>query len=705
MRSFLILLAFVLSLNLYAVEFEIEVGSAQDRAVLNGAIQEAMDLLPEKFVSALPATVKVKTKRFSGAQAMPVGVCDSTEKARFRYGEYSANSKTLTLNTALVPELARGRQASAQINCRHKSLYDEALATIIHELTHAYDASTRVSRTRAFSVLAGFRKSFFGHSAVNEDPMRSADAYEYENVREALAVNMEYFILDPEFQCRRPSLGTFYREHFGVDPYPARGCSPSYNVMVTNEIGIIPHRVEPARLYRIDYLLADSGTEMASRFGHSMFRLVMCAPAHVDPVTGKWREATPWGEKCAEDKLFHLVISYRANSSGGTLDYLKGVFGGYPSMLFMLPLAEVLNQYNGDELRDVISYPLELDEDERLAFLDRTLEEHWNHRGDYKFITNNCAVESLRLLRPQVDGQRAENDIRARRLPVLTPKAMLNELVRVRMVDRNNSAIETFPSRAESLINAMKLSYGVSYSNAGKASKGIIEFATTSTASERMEKFNQKVKAEMKGEGRVALEVLKTSLLSSAAFSVIEQQIIKTRTGQLKKKFAELITSEEEMEKNQILKDFQSRHPRLQTDVIGAARGGYGVPLERESISQAQLEQNFQQAAGLIQETQILLKSLYPADISEIEAAANNVKEINLRTISVRRVFKQELDSFIVRELSTWAKSAKANDLREALQNGEALVKIRGDLHADLVTASEVTDEKLRRFIRAALEG
>jgi hypothetical protein len=704
MRSFLILLAFVLSLNLYAVEFKIEGERPEDVTVLRQSLAEALELLPESFVTALPASIKVKTKQYSGPQSMPVGVCDSTEKARFRYGEYSSHSKTLTLNKALLPELARGRAQSTQINCRHKSLYDEALATIIHELTHAYDASARVSRTRAFSVLAGFRRSFFGHSAVNEDPMRSADAYEYENVREALAVNMEYFVLDPEFQCRRPSLGAFYREHFGVDPYPARGCSPSYTVMVTNDLGIIPHKVEPSRLYRIDYLLADSGTEMASRFGHSMFRLVMCAPAHVDPVTGKWREATPWGEKCAEDNLFHLVISYRANSSGGTLDYLKGVFGGYPSMLFMLPLADVLNQYNGDELRNVISYPLLLDEDERLAFLDRTLEEHWNHRGDYKFITNNCAVESLRLLRPQVEEQRAENDIRARRMPVLTPKAMLNELVRVRLVDRNDSAIQTFASRSANLINAMKLSYGTNYSNANKASKGIIEFAMKSTSTERMATFNQKVKAEMSGEGRAALVALKASLLSSASFSVIEQQIVKTRMNALKKKFSELVADEEAMEKNQILRDFQARHPRPQTDVIGAARGGYGVPLERESISQAQLEQNFQQAAGLIQESQTLLRNLFPADISELEASANNIKEMNLRTISVRRLFKAELDAFIVLELAAWAKSSKVSDLREALQNGEALIKIRGDLHAELVTVGEVTDEKLRRFIRAALE-
>jgi Mlc titration factor MtfA (ptsG expression regulator) len=51
---------------------------------------------------------------------------------------------------------------------------------------------------------------------------RSPDIYETSSPLEFVAVNMEYFLLDPSYACRRPSLYRYYKEHFGWAP--PQGC-------------------------------------------------------------------------------------------------------------------------------------------------------------------------------------------------------------------------------------------------------------------------------------------------------------------------------------------------------------------------------------------------------------------------------------------------------------------------------------------------
>jgi hypothetical protein len=80
--------------------------------------------------------------------------------------------------------------------------------------------------------------------------------------------------------------------------------------------------IDPARIYQIHYLFAGKGKEMMSRWGHAMFRLVICAP-------GK-----PVGPSCLQDFSHHVVVSYRANVEDMTMSYKKGMDGSYASQLF-----------------------------------------------------------------------------------------------------------------------------------------------------------------------------------------------------------------------------------------------------------------------------------------------------------------------------------------------------------------------------------
>ncbi len=106
--------------------------------------------------------------------------------------------------------------------------------------------------------------------------------------------------------------------------------------------------VDPERVYEIDYLLAEANQNLVSRWGHSMLRLVICAPGR------------PRGPDCRLDLDQHLVLSYRAFVGDVQLSSWDGLVGKYPSRLFVLPLAQVIDEYTKTELRGLASVPLRL---------------------------------------------------------------------------------------------------------------------------------------------------------------------------------------------------------------------------------------------------------------------------------------------------------------------------------------------------------
>jgi hypothetical protein len=117
-----------------------------------------------------------------------------------------------------------------------------------------------------------------------------------------------------------------------------------------------------------------------------MLRLVICAPGR------------PRGPDCRLDLDQHLVLSYRAFVGDVQLSSWDGLVGKYPSRLFVLPLAQVIDEYTKTELRSLASVPLNLSRTEIEETVEHAAEMHWSD-GNYYFLSNNCAVESLKLLR------------------------------------------------------------------------------------------------------------------------------------------------------------------------------------------------------------------------------------------------------------------------------------------------------------------
>jgi hypothetical protein len=220
--------------------------------------------------------------------------------------------------------------------------------------------------------------------------LRSPFKYEATNPYEMFAVNMELFLLDQEYKCRRPGLYNYLSKHFGYSPFAQSQCSgglPFIDVGFEDPSKAIIN-IDPSRVYAIHYLLAEKGSEVMSSWGHSMYRIIMCAP-----------ERKTVGPECMKDVDHHIVLSFRASVLGVELSSALGLTGGYKSRLFFAPFLNVLNEYTKMEMRNLRSYEMNFSRAEIQSFLQRAIEIHWQYDGQYYFLTNNCAIESLNLLK------------------------------------------------------------------------------------------------------------------------------------------------------------------------------------------------------------------------------------------------------------------------------------------------------------------
>ncbi|MDO9625923.1 MAG: DUF4105 domain-containing protein [Pseudomonas sp.] len=444
------LLAFAL---LTSVASHAELRLVLDSDALDSSERQASQALLDEALGALPPSFKQRLDRHVNVRwrAMPAEVYG-------RAGRFSG----IELNRQLLASLSDGSAATTQTQRPHGNVRRELLATVLHELTHLYDRAQlwpddeqhllqrcrqrfaslgavglpdacRGQTARRFTLsdnpslldLAGWPQQVGRRGAreqANGQVARSPDAYELSNPLEFVAVNIEYFLLDPSYACRRPSLARHLSEHFaGWTPAHQQPCADGYAYLnagrdfARQPLGTL----DPARVYQVDYLLAEANQEWASRWGHSMLRLVICAPGR------------PRGPDCRLDLDEHLVLSYRAFVGDLQLSSWDGLTGVYPSRLFVLPLAQVIEEYTKVELRSLASVPLQLNRVQLEQLVTRAAEQHWSYDGDYYFISNNCAVETLKLLRSGSQHPRLQA------LDSILPNGLLDTLVARDLADRS----------------------------------------------------------------------------------------------------------------------------------------------------------------------------------------------------------------------------------------------------------------------------
>lgn len=294
----------------------------------------------------------------------------------------------------------------------------------------------KISSSPIFLNLAGWAKS--GAVLAHRHYANTSKLRQLENESESplayLKKNFVKYVTDPTYRCRRPSLYNYFSQNFSYSPFSNIPCSPRnkipYLQVKGNSKNIHNYSLLPNRIYQIDYLMAEGGKDMASQWGHAMVRLVRCAP------TRKYV-----GPECLQDTAHHLVFSFVADINDFVLNNVKGTSGAYDSILTISPYHEIVRRYVYHEGRDLHSYPLKLNENGKIAFVNRLLEYFWLYRGKYYFLGNNCSTELINLFSPL-----ELSNLQLQEASPSTPKALLKLLHKSGLIIAQDSETMTDPS-------------------------------------------------------------------------------------------------------------------------------------------------------------------------------------------------------------------------------------------------------------------
>lgn len=383
-----------------------------DRSGLLGElIDESISILPSDYLQSVNKKITIEAKELkSDEKFISEDLCNIDEGVKFGL----TKKDKITISSRLI-ELAE--KNTLNFDCGHKTFRNMLKAVIIHELTHVKDNKEKISLNADFQRIVGMKRvqRSSRKKLMNQNAESSPDAYEFHNLEESLAVNTEYLILDPEFECRKPATAGFLSKALNI---PLQGkCNRNYKVITQSAFLEDNYQlsvsIDPKRVYQVHYLFAGKGQALMSRWGHAMFRLIVCAPFRKAP-----------GPECLNDVSHHVALSYRAYMSDINISYSKGVFGGYPSQLFIMRFLEVQQEYTKFELRDLYSVPLKMTESQKKDFLDLTLERYWTYQGRYYFIDNNCGTETVKHLAV------ALSDEESKLISSITPLKIFRDIVK-----------------------------------------------------------------------------------------------------------------------------------------------------------------------------------------------------------------------------------------------------------------------------------
>ena len=481
-----------------------------------------------------------------------------------KLAKWSAQDFILVNRELIEIALQERDSGNAKGLCSSSEISELISRELIRLVGLRYNLKNQISSDDKFVAILGGAKSKFTSNKtrlLNRYQGRSPDKREFLDLNEAFASNLAFYLLDQEFPCRRPALSKYFDTLFDITR--TQRCDEFKTVLVHSqnpyESFSRSARLSQDRVYQVHYLHVDKGPSFASRWGHSMFRLIICAP-----------ERSQKGPDCLQDTNEHLVLSYRASMNDLSPSYWNSLTGKYPSQLFVMSFTEIAREYTRMEFRAMKSIPLDFSQKELDNFLDLSLERYWSYGGPYYFLNNNCGNEALRHLEATL-----EEPIES--LSASTPKKLLETLTQSKIA---NNKYQTLASKERLYLSTFRSlqsnGYFVDFKNLEALIKG------SSSASRRVHY------KELKGESKLEINAKEKRKLFSKII-LLERFLNHFETKRILQKSLKRLIENDQIFARELEDNFQdlglSPKPSLNAS-------GYGIPRSEEVQAFASKFQN-----------------------------------------------------------------------------------------------------------------
>lgn len=496
--------------------------------------EEVKEVLPSTIKSVLNEPIPVLFKLNSGYEITPfdcnrdfLDTEESVQRARNIWNENTQLTSAIRFHNVIESKLYtywRGTEIHVNqlflnvlkgqnqyYSCEHKNFMNLLKANLIHQVARAYDLKTKFSFNESYMNLTDFYTYTQRDEMTNKSETKTASLRRYfpraehpyanMDAQANFAYNMEFFLLDPEYKCRKPTLYLYlvdklnYRPKtysnckvfakmryarnsddivtenncpidkvkymcsdldFSVD----KSCTPGlvkYVCPVTNRMKYYyqEFNLDPAYAYGAQYFKAGPGEGIMSRFGHAAFRLMLCPdyPQHGDINKCAMNDRLG-GRRWSND----VVFNFRANTMGLQISQWKGLGfkNGYPTQLFFSNVEDYNSEYNNDELRNLYTLPLVLNETrvdlskstdpdsytfnqsklQMFAFLG--IEKYWGYVSNYNFLTRNCAHEAYEHVKTILDNKSLNHQF-ATVFGIMTPNGVVGNLSKENLIKKSNA--------------------------------------------------------------------------------------------------------------------------------------------------------------------------------------------------------------------------------------------------------------------------
>lgn len=621
---------------------------------------ETMTVIPEKMKNAIGKTIYLSFENIDSKfkSSLPYQCPQNLTRASDDFEgaglSYLKRSKALgSLDTIVLDESILNYLEKADISypCGHGSVHRLAKALVIRELAYLFDqvnlkegiekdyiSYCQMQNTIDHSNHHSFHRSCsdYLHSkrSVSESPYflnlsgrnlkglevpgyhtnfndsRSLNPHEFISAEDAFAHQMEFYLLDENYPCRRPSMTLYFDNIFGHQKFRHKKCS--LNTVVHTSFdplnaarGLRPVDLNPKNVYQIHYLFAGKGPQMMSKWGHTLIRVVMCPPNQAH------------GEHCLTDTTDDVVISFLA-LAGLSINNIDGLSGKYKSYLFMEDVTKIVKEYGQREFRDTVSLPIAMDAAQMERFIYHALEVYWSYEGRYFFLTNNCASEAMKLFRAafwnhfemqtysSVSPLHVYRDLN-RYGKFVPEKRLIDDKIITQNKDRAVALTYFFPGYSENLEMAFKvlvddLSSFSQYQDFG-------DYARSTTAKERYQSYID--------EALFSSDLTRRERITRvAAVQMIEDHIAHVRQLELAQELKKDLYTSKGRLKNQshpfIKKLLNMQNSSDQTSPISLASKGYGIPLNTDIKA---LPKNVQESISIRPEEIIEFGMCYYKDL------------------------------------------------------------------------------------------
>lgn len=519
--------------------------------------------LPKDLLLVLPSPIIITFQlELAGTLTPP----DCSLKRRREFAHFDSriksliaaepNSNTLVLNQDFFSIVLATETSATSFPCDWKNMYRWAQSEVINGVLQL--ASPHYGHAIQSPVWLNLLRRY--------EP--NADQFNDQSLSRSWIQYASHYLVDPEFTCRLPNLSRYFDQIFKVDLNIKKPTCQLYARVLTSTSKKLIN-LDYRRLYQIHILSAGSGLNFESRWGHTAFRLIFCNS-----------KRTSLSADCLKDLNDHIVVSFMGTPTSPLISAWDGLNGNYPSQLVIDDFASVLNQYTKIEDRSLTSLPLNYSKQELVNFLERVLEEYWTYRGQYYFLSNNCAHEALRLLQ-SVTPERM--DLSAASPWITTPVALIESLHKINLVPdtkrsfAGSNNIFYFPSVSETntaepnlpMNNALPSSQPNAFVlPIDDTANGLGELAPQ----ERRKHFETQIKKNPMQKQQLAEQYYKIEL---DLYRTKEKQIDATLQRILDGK----ITNPSANYKKQIYAIFLSRRALTPAYLAGF---DYGIPLENE---------------------------------------------------------------------------------------------------------------------------